>query len=254
MFYPLQSSTRYIHNPEITIGKGVVCTGEFTCTQDNNNSNVKIVKEESSELTYKVSVIYHGMNRSRPNWSVKINDQLPSYKGEPLQYFGSKAFVFKPANKEVLEVQETDEHETASLWIDLSKENYPVYRTFEEIEKTNEKIQQLFKKGKLFNLFLDKDAKKVFFDDGVGIFLYARNDNNLDADIYYAKTENDKFDKCEARMKMRCKCPASDTKWEVTLPTESEPCILAFPLSNIVPSDGHGAVSWNNIPLKSISL
>jgi len=234
---------------QISIDRGIECTGEYTCTKDNDKSKIQIIKEESKDLTYKISVIYHGLQNSRSKWTVHINDKVPIIDNGNLSYNGSQLFVFKPVGKETIEIQETDEQDTVSVWIDLSEEKYEAHRTLPVV---SEKIQSLIEKGKVFKPAGDHEVKKIFHSKGVGVFLYAR-DMGWHGDIYYAKEEAEEFSKCESKKIMQCRCLAADSSWEVTLPTETVPHILEFPQGSA--NEGHGSsITWDQTALKSITL
>lgn len=176
------------------------------------------------------------------------NDKLPTIDGENLNYFGSKVFIFKSVGRTTLEVQETDEHCTASVWICLSGERYEVHRTLSIV---SEKIKALIEKGKIFKPADGKEVKKIFYSEDAGVFLYVRDKNRGHSDIYYAN--EGEFSKCESKMIIQCRCPAGDSSWKVKLPTEIEPRILEFPQGNA--DGGHGNnVSWDKTSLKSIIL
>lgn len=236
-------------DPKISIDRGVECSAEYTCTKSKDKSKVQIVKEESHDLTYKVTVTYYGIMDSRPHWTIHINDKLPTIDNGNLCYDGSKVFLFKPVGKQTIEIQETDEQDTSSLWIDLSEKRYEVYRTLPIV---SEKIQTLINKGEIFKPADDKEVKKIFYSQEAGVFLYARN-KDWHSDIYYANEKAEEFSKCESKMISQCRCPAGDSSWEVKLPTEIAPRLLEFPKGDA--EEGHGNnVLWDKMRLKSISL
>ncbi len=236
--------------PKITIDQGIACNGEYTYTKGSDSSKIKIIKEETNDLAYKVSVTYEGIKDQRPDWTIHINDKRPMIEKDGLIFSGSKEFVFKPIGKETIEIQETDENATAPIWIDISDERYEVCTTLPIV---SEKIQALIQKARIFKPADEKVIKKIFYNNQVGVFLYAKDESHK-TDIYHAK-ETEEFVKCESMMTSQCRCIVGDSTWSVKIPHEAESRNLTFPQSNFESKDGHGKnVSWDHIRMKSITL
>lgn len=234
-----------------SVSAGVSLNGEFSfiSTRDSSQSKLQITKEETRELTYKLAIIYLGLGRDRrPEWRFEINDSAVwTENGQELAYFGSTKFVFKPSSKDSIEIEETDEHETAKIWVDLSRK--PYYLSYSSLV-IDEKIQALIEKGKFFTALDGKVSRKLFFHNNVGVILYARDEKG-NADIYLAK--DGEFTKCDAKKTGQCRCEASDSTWEVK-DKDEKVHVLKFPLGNVGMS-GHGSeISWDKTRLKQIRL
>jgi len=114
---------------QVSINKGIECDDQYTFqapTKPKNKFKVQIIKEESKELEYKVGLIFSGLMKKAPIWTIKINGFLICDEDEPLFCIRSKKFVFKPAGQAAIEIQETDDTATQSVWVDLSEVPYKI--------------------------------------------------------------------------------------------------------------------------------
>jgi hypothetical protein len=239
----------HYQNVKISIDQGITCVKDYTCVKGNDTSTIHIGKEESNDLSYKVSVLYRGIRENQPAWKVEINDKCLFMNSDDLVYIGSKSFVFRAVNKETIEIQETDEDDTVSLWVDLSGKRYEVG---ENIPSISEKIQALIEKGKIFKPSDDKEVKKILYHSN-GVFLYASDKDGHGGDIYHAK-ETEEFVKCESKMKWWARCNCLDSGWEVTLSNETVKHKLEFPSGDVFCEGHEHHVLWDETSLKMITV
>lgn len=235
-------------NYEITLNPGEQGIKEYSFTKNEASSSLWVSKEETQTLSYKATITYNGMKNMRPNWTLRINDQIPSIwtnrKGA-LSYAGAQRFEFKPEDQETLEVQETDEQSTTSVWVDLAKEKYEAYVVR---PASTEKIQTLVNKGKIFKPAEQSEVKKIFFSRDLGVFLHVKKQEGTHV-IYHAK-ETEEFSPCESKVINQYR-GSEDFVWEVKLNSQDKVHTLD---GGYVDSSMKIDATWDRKPVESIHL
>jgi hypothetical protein len=242
----------------ISMERGVVSKGDYEVTRDSNISKVHVFKQENEQLKFKVSIFYSGIIEGHPSWICQINDKPLMQGNSELSCTGSTKFVFKPVDAETLEIQETAENKTGSLWVDLSgRKTYQVYKT---PPLSSEKIEALIKKGGLFTAD-DKKAEAILYNRHAGAFLLVENN------VYHAKKSLE-FTQCSANKMnhpidefvMVAAFPengseAEDSAWEVKFPGKVPSHVLILKEGSMETGDTFiKGASWDETPLKVITL
>lgn len=107
---------------EITFSAGICVTGDFsfTSTRDQSKGTLKIIKEETFKITYKLAILYLGLNEQKqPRWKCRVNDQMID-----VDFNGSNKLAFKATEDDSIAIEETDSNATCETWIDLSCKSY----------------------------------------------------------------------------------------------------------------------------------
>lgn len=228
---------------------------QFICTLDSTDFAIGITKKQNDELTYDLTVLFHGILHENSLWSIRINNQHPkALNGNPIAFLGTIKFKVEPFNKETLVIQQTDDHNTSPVWIDVSNNKYIAYKTPPIL--TSNQITILINNAKNFKLPDNQKLKKIFYSTFAGVFLHAvENDEKQIDTIYYTDNENKEFASCNINIIEQCKCKLLDSKWTVKLPGDNLQHILNFPRGTPKGDEDHGnIVSFDKIPLKSIIL
>ena len=173
------------------------------------------------EVTYKVGIELLGYSKigiGRPKWSVRINDQIPTFPNDvKLQYIGSKKFVFQPVWGDVIKIIEQDDRSTGdTLWIDMSDTCFKVSRS-----RIDREMDQLVAIAKDFNPLDDVKKKRIFCTSYDGCIVYIK-DNKEKEHVYFANKTDRKFIKTDSKLTGRCRCLAGDLFYDVKLPQESK--------------------------------
>ncbi len=115
--------------PDISIDRGIVCDEPRTVAKGGSSFKIWVSKVESPDLSYKISIICRktmgklpNQKKISPQWTVYINNQMPSEGSGVLSYRGSSKLAFRPLTAETLEIQETNENGMSSVWVDLSED------------------------------------------------------------------------------------------------------------------------------------